>query len=463
MEKYVILFFTIILSLSLTNPAVSVFSIKLDDTIYVDDDNIYGPWDGSIDNPYVCLNDALKNAKTNSNIIVLEGSYDQNKIIYINKTVKISGIGADTDFYDSKFIICSNNVLIQNIKIGSIKLDNTYNCKLFNNTIISDNLKIELKQSSGNYIENNLIMTEDNSKPSIYLYESTNNVISKNTIYSGIYGLYLDFSNNNLIYENKICELSQSYSDSLIFLLSSDYNNITNNNLSKSSDSIKCRKSNNNNISNNEIYDCWCAIDISYCNNNIITNNKMINIEYGISVDNSCYNVFSYNTYYSDLGPVGLGLFDNSNNNFVEYNDFINIDCGVALGDSSNNVIRYNKFIRNNRYGISISSCNDNEIYYNIIEENGNKSYAYSGGIIFWGYYGKSTGNRIIFNIIIDNINTGINSSKSITDARFNYWGSKFGPSRTKLNLFGDRLTKEKSIVACFPWLLSPYDILNNI
>ena len=87
-------------------------SIEISNNIvYVDDDNIDGPWDGTIGNPYKHIQEAVDNAEDNDTIFVYEGVYNEN--IYIHKTINLTGENRDTtiidgggkDDYDCIFIL----------------------------------------------------------------------------------------------------------------------------------------------------------------------------------------------------------------------------------------------------------------------------------------------------------------------------------------------------------------------
>jgi len=58
-------------------------------TIYVNDDNTIGPWNGTIKYPYRTIKDGISNATTDCLIFVFNGTY--NESFNINKKVKILG------------------------------------------------------------------------------------------------------------------------------------------------------------------------------------------------------------------------------------------------------------------------------------------------------------------------------------------------------------------------------------
>jgi len=58
-------------------------------TIYVDDDNTEGPWDGTLDNPYEYIQDGIDNSNNGDTVFVFEGMYHEN--IIINKSINLIG------------------------------------------------------------------------------------------------------------------------------------------------------------------------------------------------------------------------------------------------------------------------------------------------------------------------------------------------------------------------------------
>ena len=59
-------------------------------TIYVDDDNVIGPWDGTFDNPYQNITSGLANASNGDFVYVRDGIYSES--VVVDKSVALVGV-----------------------------------------------------------------------------------------------------------------------------------------------------------------------------------------------------------------------------------------------------------------------------------------------------------------------------------------------------------------------------------
>ena len=191
-------------------------------TIYVDDDNTDGPWDGSMEHPYQHIQDAVDNASLSSTVFVKNGTYYEN--IFINKTITLLGEDKQSTIIDgqnqSDVIYVgypANGVSISGFSIqnaggdhgnnvfdAGIDLQSDYN-------IISDNILTKhhiacliLFGSSHNIIEHNYI--GDCNSSGIEFLSGRFNYIANNTIINNLnYGIYVsEFGNSsgNLFFSN---------------------------------------------------------------------------------------------------------------------------------------------------------------------------------------------------------------------------------------------------------------------
>lgn len=200
---------------------------------------------------------------------------------------------------------------------AGIKLENTNNGKLFNNTCINNNRNgILLENSNYNIITNN----------------SVNN--------NNIHGIELN-SNSN---DNDIIGNILKYNSKGIFLTNCLYNNISNNiSYDNNEDGIHLSHSDDNILSMNVVDDNnWNGIWIYRSDNIVINNNTAIrNSDNGIKVGEV--------SYYSEI-------FKNS----IKLNGY-----GILLDESLYNNITDNEILSNN-YGADIDSFS----YYNLFVNN---------------------------------------------------------------------------------------------
>jgi len=208
--------------LLLPNIAFISNSIQMADmeTVYVDDDNVEGPWDGSLQYPYKDIQEGIKAVAINGIVHVFNGIYIEN--IIIDKPVTLIGQDKDSTIIDggsSGGVITIqdvHDVVIQNFTIrngisegeekgwgismgsvGSIVIshtviydndvgiicdDGSINCMILSNQIMNNQIGIDIYSSSSNLIYANTIKNNDIN---ILLYQSKNNRISNNNIYDG--------------------------------------------------------------------------------------------------------------------------------------------------------------------------------------------------------------------------------------------------------------------------------------
>ena len=229
-------------------------------TIYVDDDNVDGPWDGSQEHPYQYIQDAVDNASNWDTVFVYNGIYsdfspDNYACVKITKSINL--IGEDkhnTIINGTKHIIrvTSNNVTVSNFTLRStekkdtngwgfdlqghndIIIKNKYygflifvgkNIHIYNNQIINNWKGIEIQKNSFINVDNNLI-----SNNGIGIEKVGNScTFEKNYIHNNRIGITITYGNKNNISNNEFrnneigleaCDDSES---------SISYNNFINN------------------------------------------------------------------------------------------------------------------------------------------------------------------------------------------------------------------------------------------
>lgn len=317
----------------LTEVTFDVFEDVSGSTIYVNTTGSNGA--------YMSIQDAINAAGDGETVFVYSGTYYER--LNLNKPVHLIGEDRDATVIDGggsddTVIIKSNWVNITGFNItgsgwspgnAGIKLNNAIFCRIFNNTIQSNEDGIHLNVSGENDITGNII--NNNFGRGIYLNSSHSNNISKNTARANRYGIYLDFSNFNDIEENTVY-----------------WNTIH-------------------------------GIYISFSNeNNVTANEVFLNAQHGIVVTLSDGNTIARNNASSN--DIGVYL-DRSNGNEIRGNDVsLNIVYGLSLSDSLSNWIYHNNIIDNTDQAYDNSNSNTwNDTYpsggnywsnYNGLDEN---------------------------------------------------------------------------------------------
>ena len=153
------------------------------ETIYVDDNNIDGPWTGTQEHPFRYIQDGINLSEDGDTVFVYNGIY--NETLIINQSITLTGeeeIILDGMYNDILVNILSDNVTIQNFTI----------------------------RNSGGYTGNAAIMMQSNNiliknciiyrtRIGIYAYNSSANIIDNCTLHNNEKGIHFSSSNNNFI------------------------------------------------------------------------------------------------------------------------------------------------------------------------------------------------------------------------------------------------------------------------
>ena len=190
---------------------------------------------------YTSIQNAIDSASNGDTILVYNGTYHETLII--DKSINLigSGDGEKIINYNANESNQSYIILItaDNCKIKGFKIINSY--------YSSNSMGISI-ESSNNVISTNTIL---NTEKGIYIErDSANNNVLGNNIFYNQYGINTEYSDSNNISKNNI------YLNSLygIYIYSSDNNIVTDNIISDGEYGIRIKGSENNEIFRNLIF-----------------------------------------------------------------------------------------------------------------------------------------------------------------------------------------------------------------
>jgi len=240
MRKILLFIFILVITL----PVISgdyTHSIK---TIYIDDDNTKGPWDGSIEHPFQYITEGVQASNAGDIVYVNSGTYAEN--IMIDRAISLIGEENDRPVLYGRInrdviLVTSSNVCIQGFVImqndsnlnAGIKIDSD-NCCIYRNIIDGCTEGIYLNNSLCCDLENNTITS---GLIGIYLYMSHSNMIKNNTISNSATGIYFEESSKNIVTYNRIQDNSRG-----VFSSYAAENSITENTFLGNEESAKVTK-----------------------------------------------------------------------------------------------------------------------------------------------------------------------------------------------------------------------------
>ena len=232
-------------------------------TIYVDDDNTGGPWNGTLEHPFQNINDGIDYAIDGDTVFVFNGTY--NESVNIDKSINVIGEDKNITIID-----------------GQKKRANVVRLKA-NGITISGFSVIRSKDWANDV--GMLILSSYNTVK--------DNIIANN--FGGEGGIFIDGDYNEII-NNIIINNQRIYSDGIFISYKAHYNVISGNTIEQNNRGMRIHatKNNiivNNNISNNAHKGIW----ITMGENNEVSNNRIENnSEAGIEIERDASNFFIY-------------------------------------------------------------------------------------------------------------------------------------------------------------------------
>ncbi len=333
-------------------------------TIYVDDDNTDGPWDGTRSHPYQFIKDGIKNATQGDTVFVFNGFYRENRLT-VDKTIHLWGQSKEHTIIDGHggspvVNLSADGVTLNGFKIqGSgwvrvLLVESNNNLINGNNIVNNEGNGISLSGSS-NTISDNLI--ENNEHHGICFKKSSSyNLIENNIIRENDMGI-LGGIRENTIARNYIANnrnegirMGSISKNSLI-----TENEITENGgnggiyITSASNCIISK----NYISCHQIY----GFDIYSISDCVFFKNHVINNGYGFDILDSTGNIITENIIANNIND-GITLRVGSDNNIISNNTIMcngNVGINIPYYHPKNNKIFHNDFIENKLNALSYS------------------------------------------------------------------------------------------------------------
>ena len=301
---------------------------------------------------------ALKFAKNGDSVLVEKGFYKEGNII-INKEIYFLGRDFPTIDGDRKFEVLSiksNNVTVKGFKIqhsgyatmddpGGIKVYDSHHVTIIDNLVYDNFFGIYLQYSKNCIIKNNKIIAfgkeEQEIGNGIHCWKSDSLQIIGNYVSGNRDGIYFEFVTNSVIWRN-ISANNIRYG--LHFMFSNDdayFSNIFENNGA----GVAVMYTKNVVMMNNTFKDNWgdaaYGLLLKDISDATIFNNRFINNTSAIFMDGGNRIIVEKNTFKAN--GWGLKIQASCMENVIENNNFL----GNTFDVSTNSTLVQNKFISN--------------------------------------------------------------------------------------------------------------------
>ena len=165
--------------------------VTLGSTIYVDDDNVGGPWDGSAEYPFRFIQDGVDHAVTRDTVYVRNGTYYE--LVVVETTLKLIGENKDSTILDAKTLGTPLHIKAPWVVVTGFTIKRGgYEGVTAGICVQHTNVRI---------VNNNVV---DNLGYGIYLGGAGSSILWKNTITTAACGVFLNGSTFCYLLENDI-------------------------------------------------------------------------------------------------------------------------------------------------------------------------------------------------------------------------------------------------------------------
>ncbi len=346
---------------------VPSFGIAVNSTkkIFVDDDNILGPWDGTREHPFKRIQDAINDSENGSIIYIYSGIYFEKNLV-LNKSLEVNGLTFDTTIGND-----SGKPVVDAQKGGYIFKITSSECTIRN--IITKDSGKGFSTSQAGFVVENRDITIENCEVIGVCYTG---IFINNEVHPNIRIL------NNTIHDRAV----EGIYASMVLQ--------------------------NAEILGNSVYNCYIGIELRSCSQSIVQDNILSNNARGLLIHYGGNNIINGNII-ENSHEYGLIIYSNNAPSEIVGN-ILRHNHGRALflnDNDGNTVVKYNNIYSNYCSGIEsyLSKC---EITMNTIENNT------ATGIII-----SSTDNAIVKeNNIFNNHLSAVNKNSENTVWLRNYW-----------------------------------------
>ncbi len=341
--------------------------------------------------------------------------------IYVERdNIVLDGAGF-TIQADTRGIVLSerNNVTVKNLKIEigggyGIYLVDTSDCLISNNTVTGDAYNIYLWRSTNNTIERNSI---SNAFRGILIYDSFDNSILGNVLTDGVVGIELENCANNILRNNQMRNNRANFEISS-YPTHKVVNDVDTSNTVNGLPIYYWVNEKNKTVPS----DAGRVVLIN-CTRITVKNLDLSHNGQGIQLFSTTNSTITQNTMIGSRGR-GIELIHSLNINIIE-NNVQNFSMGINLQESSHNLITKNLITQNSYAGIITESnstentISENEVAFNdygISERGGNN--VISQNMVTSNDFGISVHSSK--NTLSDNFISGNNKMGIILDAGSN-------------------------------------------